>query len=781
MAAARAKKPNAARGPRIGTKLMLLGLTLLVVPWFSYRQLLEMERLLVEGQSQAQLLTAEGISTLFNGREDLFNDLPVTIEDYESLFAHPLEGNIRLDGRYDDWGEGIEDRLLSFGPPAMSGAPAVVGAPASAGASALVDASGSGDGAFQLLLGERAGQLHLFIQVTDSDIVYRNPEYLRLDNADHVRLSYIGSDGEDGRIALVFAEPGVVTAYAMDEDWRFATAGTAEADVLGFVEVGESGWSMEFRLPLERFGSRRYFGVSVADVDDPVARSPVTLALTLPKSGKESFNLIVLRSPEVLNIIRGLGYSGARILVVDAQQRVRAEAGAQLSEAADPNSEEGTAAGWVQRGFEALRPLLHRVSTLEALEAERSGGAVGRSAQDIISATLAGRPAATRRKLDNELEVIMAAHPIVSKDAVIGTVVVEQNIDDILSFQREALEQVILLSVAALIAVFAALLTFAGRLAWRIRQLRREASAAIDQRGRLRASALQSEIDSGDEIGDLARSFSNTLSKLHQHNHFLENMPRTLRHEINNPLNTLSTSLQNLAEESPSVQDSKYLASAKSGVMRIGSIVQNLSDAANLEESLKAEELEVVDIQKLLESYVANCAAGNPSCEFVYRGVREPAYAEVSDYRIEQLLDKIIDNAIDFHRTGSPITVQLDVQRDDLRITVANRGPILPDQVGKSVFDSMVSNRGPHNRLHFGLGLYVVRIIAEHHGGFVRALNLTDNSGVAIMVQLPRTQVPEPRTEGPQPPTERLGQRMATDAAVAVTSSAPPPQPAQAS
>ncbi len=49
----------------------------------------------------------------------------------------------------------------------------------------------------------------------------------------------------------------------------------------------------------------------------------------------------------------------------------------------------------------------------------------------------------------------------------------------------------------------------------------------------------------------------------------------------------------------------------------------------------------------------------------------------------------------------------------------------------------MVSHRGPQNRLHFGLGLYVVRIIAEYHGGFVRAINLADGSGVAIMVQLP--------------------------------------------
>ena len=300
-------------------------------------------------------------------------------------------------------------------------------------------------------------------------------------------------------------------------------------------------------------------------------------------------------------------------------------------------------------------------------------------------------------------------------------------------------DRVIVLSLVSLLVVFVVLVAFAGRLAWRIRQLRREASAAIDPRGRLRANALQSAMNAGDEIGDLARSVSGLLAKLQQHNQFLENMPRTLRHEINNPLNTLSTSLQNLADENPEVRDSKYLDSAKRGVMRIGAIVQNLADAANLEESLEAEELEIVDLEQLIESYVANCRVVHKDCEFAFRGTGHPVYARVSDYRIEQLLDKIIDNAIDFHRPNSPIKVQLDQLKDFLRITVANRGPTLPPAAEETLFDSMVSHRGAEarNRLHFGLGLYVVRVIAEHHGGSVRGMNLPDGSGVVVIVQLP--------------------------------------------
>jgi K+-sensing histidine kinase KdpD len=127
----------------------------------------------------------------------------------------------------------------------------------------------------------------------------------------------------------------------------------------------------------------------------------------------------------------------------------------------------------------------------------------------------------------------------------------------------------------------------------------------------------------------------------------------------------------------------------------------------------------------------------HPGVNFAYRGTNKPTNALVSDFRIEQLMDKLIDNAVDFHRRDTPIRVQLDCDSGTLQISVANRGPTLTSEVRKSVFDSMVSHRGQENRLHFGLGLYVVRIIAEHHGGAVRALNLQDDTGVVFLVQLP--------------------------------------------
>jgi dedicated sortase system histidine kinase len=702
---------------------MLLGVALLILPWFSFRQLVEMESFLIQGQSQAQLLAAEGISTLLNGREDLFNDLPLSSDGYQVLYAHPLPSAIRLDGRDTDW-EILADRRQTFGRPP----PASAAEPPESTRNALPD------GAFDLVLGERNGQLYAIVRVNDDERVWRDPNYLRLDNADHVRLSYVDEQGRPGRLQIAMQATGVTSAYHMDPDWRFAEEGQPENRVQGYVEETSTGagYVLEFRMPLSMIGDRQSFGLSVVDVDDPSTREIRSIVQTLPTAGPASFNLVVLRSPEVLNIIDSLGYAGARILVIDAERRVRAETGSYQSAPEVPPEESLTG-----DLFEFLRPVVRGLR--DAGRNEDASIEIASSDAQVIGSALEGRPAVLRRRLANGEEVIMAAHPIISRTRIIGAAVVEQNTDDILELQRGALERIIGVSGASLLGVFLVLLAFSVRLAWRIRGLKVETTNAIDQNGRLMTNQLRREINSGDEIGDLARSVSNMLSKLHQHNQFLENMPRTLRHEINNPLNTLSTSLQNLEQELPELHGNKYLDAARRGVMRIGAIVQNLADAANLEESLGAEELEVVDIEALLGSYVRNCATVHPQCQFVFRGTGQAVLAQVADYRIEQLLDKMIDNAVDFHTPGSPIRVMLDLKRDALEITVANQGPTLPDEILDSLFDSMVSRRNPtrDNRLHFGLGLYVVRIIAERHGGSVRAANLMDASGVAITVRLP--------------------------------------------
>ena len=700
------------RGLRLSAKLVLLGVPLaLFVPWVSFLLLTEMERLSVQQQSNQQVSTAKTIAIAFNGRDDLFADLPANIgtplSERRTLVARPIEGPIRprLNGSASDWGEHAV-QPVRFGPPNQ-------------------------DGALALALGSRGETLYAYLEVIDDARLYRDPAVLRLNNADQVRIGFIEPSGKDGRIVLTFSESGGTTAFRMDQNWRFADPGRPESAVQGYVRATAVGYAIEFAMPSALLGSWQFFSLSFVDVDDPQTREIRAITHT-----GES-NLAAYRSPDLLRTVEALGYSDLHVRVIDLQGRARVDTGSyRTSDGAEP-SWQANALGWLTTVREGLGSLQVRLwSWFSDVPPPAQPGA--RHVEDeVIAAALAGEPLARRRRVD-DIETIIAGHPIRSASGdVHGVIVVEQNIDDILLFQRQAIDSIVLVSLASFFIVPLCLVAFAGRLTWRIGNLRREAAAAIDDAGRLRHTTLASGTNIGDEIGDLARSVSNMLARLDEHNTFLKKMPRTLRHEINNPLNALNTSLEHLAQEDAEVRDSKYLESARRGVLRIGAIVQNLADAANLEDALSAEDMEVIDIQALLASYVRNCETAHPRHRFVFRGVARPVHAKIADYRIEQLLDKLIDNAIDFHRANSPIKVQLDVFRDSLRLVVANRGPTLPAAEAGSLFESMVSRREPANDVHFGLGLYVVRTIAEYHGGTATAMNLVDGSGVAVMVRLP--------------------------------------------
>ena len=114
---------------------------------------------------------------------------------------------------------------------------------------------------------------------------------------------------------------------------------------------------------------------------------------------------------------------------------------------------------------------------------------------------------------------------------------------------------------------------------------------------------------------------------------------------------------------------------------------------------------------------------------------------------IAQALDQLIDHARSFTPECGWIRVALTRTDAGADIAVANSGPALPPALQDRLFDSLVSLRpssahkttdaaGRADTPHLGLGLYVVRLIAEAHRGTADARNLSDGSGVEFRLQL---------------------------------------------
>lgn len=657
--------------------------------------------MLVDAQMNNQISLANSVAILFNNKKALFEDLPTEIDESKNLIAQPLVGSVLLDGKALDW-KATEDVVSRK--------------------------FGAGDSSFTIRLGESINQLHGFLEIEDDDFVPRDPTIISLGSSDHLRVIYINDKGKRTETALTFSRPGVASAYTYPADQEGDDL-VANIEVGGFLTETPTGVNIEFTIPMTIFGSLDVFAVTYVDVDiSPIESSKRTT--TQPATNQEYFELVVYRSAPIIETIASLGFENTQVMIFDTMGRKRGESVLGATQEDFFSSEDQS-----KNFFQRIGGFFRRFYPGQAFRDLSLEDAEQRTIE-VINSALNNEPTKDKILSLSGAPAIIAAYPIRAPGEVIGVAVVQQNVEDILQLLAGTLRTIVIVSLVIFAILTIALLGYSIRLAYRIQKLRSTTARAIDEYGRIKVSSLNVERNTGDEIGELARSIDSMLGRLTQHQTFLQRMPRTLRHEINNPLNTLSTSLENLRSTDDPEEQQRYLQSAQRGVARIGRIVQNLSDAASLEDSLQNGEFERVDMLRLVKNYVSNLENTHKNVEFVLICEEQSAIANVSDFHIEQMLDKVIDNAIDFHRHDSPISILLQVGTNSLRITVANRGPTLTGDTA-AVFDSLVSMRGTQSTMHFGLGLYVVRVIVEYHGGSVQAVNLEDGSGVAITVDLP--------------------------------------------
>ena len=474
---------------------------------------------------------------------------------------------------------------------------------------------------------------------------------------------------------------------------QLASGGQPEGSIEAVWQPTGSGYTVELRLPLDLLDTYPVLRVTVVDAVSTGDRQPRRTLTTPPLRPR-------YRDPVLESLLAGPATGPARIWVVDREGWVRASVGGPSGFGSAPE----------RQARLALAPL---------------------------DAALDGEASSTL--LEEADGLLVSAVPLHRSGTPVGALLVEQGRDDLLLSRYRAFAEFALASFALLGVSMLALLLFSARLAWRIRRLGREAGAAIDDRGRQIADRLDADAASGDELGELSRAISGLLVRLRRHTRFLEGLPRTLRHEISNPLNTLTTALQNLAEEPSAEQRADYIARAGRGLERLERTLNGLTEAANLEEALQGDPLERLDLNGLLGAYLESFAMQHPGVRVEARLGKRALWINGGDHRIEQLLDKLFDNAVDFTPAGGRIVVRLESVTDEVRLGIGNDGPPLGETLREGLFDTLHSVRpeGARRQLHLGIGLYVVKRIVEAHGGHVEADNRRDGSGVEFGIRFP--------------------------------------------
>lgn len=715
------------------TKLVLLSGFLFAIPWLGYQYVWEMEKYLRKGQEKTLIGTARALATALHERPKLFDEQASFLDSVvkgRDLYAYAINEPIQLDGRLTDW-RAYSNHVVRY-----------------AGEHLLIredtDISGysSQNLSFNHMVGKFDNYLYAFFEVTDDTLVYRAPNSLRLNANDHLKIGLITPDSQFRHYIISNHGPGWLNSYVLNEHTDNPLMAQPESRLQGRWRETNKGYNIELRIPLSMLGTQ--IGFAITDIDDTTARVRGFTVGTSDINDYNSLGTVLVPSPEIERIIKGMGHSSNRLWVVDQHQRVLAQTGDIRSSTSiwdlPEESDQDNNGLWRKIEQNILLPLYYKVLTRPADDFDDELFDAAKLEGGHITQALEGKPSSQWRLTpDRRAVVLSAAFPIWIDNKVMGAVIAEETTNAIKTLRNKALEKLFNIILAVMSLGTLALFLFASRISSRIRRLRNETEQAIDEQGKIRHHIEGSK--TRDEIGDLSRSFSSIVSRLGQYTHYLENMSSRLSHELRTPVAVVRSSLENLAMQ-PMDEDAKvYMERAQEGITRLNKLITNMSEATRLEQTLQSAEKEDFNLLEVLAGCVGGYKFAYPDVTFELDLPDEPLMVSGGPEHIAQLLDKLVTNAVEFSETGCPIKVKAVKEKQMAVFSISNVGPSLPTDMKDRIFDSMISLRPQiqQKQPHLGIGLYIARLIAEFHQGQIKAENWQqdEQSGVEVIVTLP--------------------------------------------
>ncbi|MDX1381265.1 MAG: HAMP domain-containing sensor histidine kinase, partial [Xanthomonadales bacterium] len=352
----------------------------------------------------------------------------------------------------------------------------------------------------------------------------------------------------------------------------------------------------------------------------------------------------------------------------------------------------------------------------------------------LVERALAGQEAsAWVREPDTARVFHSVAVPVPGDQRPRRALLLESATEGLLLTANRALGRVLLTTLAAMLLLAGGLWWFATRLSRRVQRLSSAVSDAMDERGRTNPIPLTGDAD---ELGELARNNARLLRAVNEYTAYLEKLAGRLSHELQTPLAITRSSLDNLQDLPPEAE--RYLARAREGLDRQAAIVRAMSEASRLEAAVAGADWVEVDLAALLATAAEGYRAAYPGREVAFDGGGSCPLTCAPDL-VAQALDKLVHNAVTCSGPQDTVTLALEADDETCTLHVRNAGSRLPDVMTEQLFDSLVTLRErPGDGTHLGLGLHIVKLVMDAHGGTASARNLPDGRGVEFSLEFPR-------------------------------------------
>jgi signal transduction histidine kinase len=241
------------------------------------------------------------------------------------------------------------------------------------------------------------------------------------------------------------------------------------------------------------------------------------------------------------------------------------------------------------------------------------------------------------------------------------------------------------------------------------------------------------EVQGDDEVARLAESFNALLERLDGAFQAQRAFVDDAGHELRTPITIVRGQLELLSDDPE--ERRRTLSLVTQELDRMGRMVNDLLLLAKAEQPslLELDLLEVADLVRDVGAKVRPLADRIWVVEDAAKG------AIVADReRLTQALVQLVQNAIDHTRQGDTVTVGAAVEGERARLWVHDSGPGIAPEERERIFERF--HRATNRRSEgAGLGLAIVRAIAQAHGGTV-SVESAPGAGATFTIQVPVNQ-----------------------------------------
>jgi signal transduction histidine kinase len=288
---------------------------------------------------------------------------------------------------------------------------------------------------------------------------------------------------------------------------------------------------------------------------------------------------------------------------------------------------------------------------------------------------------------------------------------------------------------AMLVAAFAG-----GILVWRVTRPIRQVSATA--RRILATGDLTARVPvppGGGELGDLVTQLNTVLTQNANLIGAMRDTLDNLAHDLRTPLARLrGTADYALQRQADPATVREALADCMEESERVLLLLETLLDVSAAESGVLPLRRAPVDLRSVLDAAVSlyQEVAEDKNVRVVVEAAT-PVRVEVDGLRLGQAVANLLDNAIKYTPATGVVTLAARREGTDGIITVSDTGPGIPAGEREKIWRRLYRGDASRSQRGFGLGLSVVKAIAEAHQGSV-AMTPGPEGGSCFTLRLPR-------------------------------------------